>query len=106
MKTKTTTYTRSDVGCYVDNVHGIHMVDRIVDIANDHGANIQHECPQYTHSPRRPEDHTFSMCPNSGEYWDEATDYMNEHYGVDSCYWGTSEGFGDWGLWSVVDDLS
>jgi hypothetical protein len=99
MKTKTTTYTPSDIGCYVDNARGIYMVDRIVEIANEHGANIQHECSQS-------DDHTFSMCPYSGEYWDEATDYMNEHYGVDNCYWGTSEGFGDWGLWAVMDDLS
>jgi len=99
MKNKTTTYTPTDVGCYVDNVHGIYMVDRIVEIANDHGANIKHECQQL-------DDHTLSMCPNSGEYWDGSTDYMNEHYGVDNCYWGTSDTFGDWGLWSVVDDLS
>ena len=101
METKTTTYTRSDVGCYVDNAHGIYMVDRVVDIANDHGANIKHDCGSNT---------CWDDVIAQGRY-EQATDYMNEHCGVDNCYWGTGDNnwglwSGDWGLWKVTDDLS
>jgi hypothetical protein len=34
----------------------------------------------------------------ANEVEDEATEYMNEFFGVDGAYWGRSEQ-GDWGLW-------
>ena len=112
METKTTTYTPSDVGCYVDNARGIYMTDRIVDIANKHGANIKHDCdsngyPDGTCWDDVSENNSqFAGCQFAHEFVDQASDYMNEHYGVNNCYWGTSDTFGDWGLWAVIDDLS
>ena len=106
METKTTTYTPSDIGCYVDNARGIYMVDRIVEIANEHGANIKHECDSEMDNEVICKADNFSRCEFAHEYVDQASDYMNEHYGVDNCYWGTADHSGDWGLWAVVDDLS
>ena len=95
--TKTPEYTQSDCGCYVDNIRGLYMVEYIIRFANSHGAAIVHDmgCGALCKADG------CSLCECDIEYWDEATDYMNEHYDGKGCYWGTIEHTGDWGLWKL-----
>ena len=88
---KTQTYTPSDVGCYADGSRGIYLTDFVVEFANDHGASIVYPCL-----------HLRGACDFCNESGDEATNYMNEHYPVQGCYWGFIDG--DWGLWTDSDD--
>ena len=97
---KAQTYTLNDVGCYADGSRGIYLTDRVVEIANDHGASITHDwdCGCDFANGRD----SFAQCDFSNEIGDEATDYMNEHYSVEGCYWGFVDG--DWGLWTDSDN--
>jgi hypothetical protein len=107
----TVTYTDHDAGCFVDDWRGIFMVDRIVAIANEHGASIEHnataDCCEAKPKPdwRKGQVYidTFAYCQFGVEYEDEATDYMNKHFAVEGHYWGNTES-GDWGLWKDDDD--
>ena len=102
----TKVYGERDTGCCVDNCRGIYMVDRIVEIANQHGANIRHDCstahPCWT--PVSDNGSEFAGCEFSSEYWAEATAYMNEHYGAEGYYWGSADHSGDWGFWAIYDE--
>ena len=104
MSTKTPEYTQSDCGCYVDNLHGLSMVEKIVAFANSHGAAIVHDCDSGMDNELICKSESFRHCEFDIEYWDEATDYMNENYSVAECYWGTIEHTGDWGLWKLEND--
>ena len=103
---KAQTYTPSDVGCYADGSRGIYLTDRVVEIANDHGASITHDCDDKACIGRKGDEvepiGVFIYCAFSGEYGDEATDHMNEQFPVDGCYWGFIDG--DWGLWTDSDE--
>lgn len=83
-------------GCYVDGALGIYAVDDIVQFARDHGAKIIRDC-DCDHGACCFESE-FAACDWAGEYEDQATDYMEDHFKVDMCYWGRNEN-GDWGLW-------
>ncbi|KKN60397.1 hypothetical protein LCGC14_0532310 [marine sediment metagenome] len=94
-------------GCYVDNTHGIYMVDRIVEIAESWGMSEPEVCGEDSGCARcEGGDHEagdgsyteWSFCMSSQEVIDEATEYMNANFGLDDCYWGFSSQ-GDWGLW-------
>jgi len=112
---KTQTYTPSDVGCYADGSRGIYLTDFVVEFANDHGASITHNCDDKVCEGRKGDEvepigilchhdgiGSFLYCTFDSEYGDEATNYMNEHYPVQGCYWGFIDG--DWGLWTDSDD--
>lgn len=98
-----TKYTINDVGCYVDGSRGIYATDRIVEIANEHGAVIVHDTNCDGHTDTCFES-TYAGCEFGNEYENEATDYMNEHFAVDGAYWGRNEN-GDWGLWLSENSL-
>lgn len=93
----TTTHTP---GCYVDGSRGIYAVDRIVEIAQEHGMS-EPDCPCTEHG-------AFTIlsqwagCEFVNEVEDECDTYMNEHHAVEGHYWGRSEQ-GDWGLWEVEE---
>ena len=103
---KARTYTPSDVGCYADGSRGIYLTDFVVEFANDHGASIEHVCPESrscrSYNLTNEEYDSFSNCESSSEYGDEATNYMNEHYPVEGCSWAFIDG--DWGLWTNVEE--
>lgn len=94
----TNSYTRADCGCYVDGARGIYAVDAIIAFACDHGADIRHDAQEDCDHAATCFDSDFAGCEFACDYEDEATDYMNAHYSVDSAYWGRNE-YGDWGLW-------
>lgn len=89
-------YDASDAGCYVDGSRGVYAIDMIVEIAEAHGfvTAIGPDCQH--------EEGSLSECEFAAEIEDEATEYMNERWGVDDHYWGRSEQ-GDWGLWPTKD---
>lgn len=107
--TTATRYTLEDVGCYVDGARGIYAVDRIVEIAEEHGMTEPEECTD-TDCPHC-NDHesgderslSWTHCLYDGEIEDEATEYMNDHHGLEGAYWGRSEA-GDWGLWECEEE--
>ena len=98
------TYTPSDVGCYAESSRGKYLTDRVVEIANDHGASIEHVCPKSYASGTVfcPNWDSFAYCYSRSKYADKANDYMNKHHQVDGCYWGFIDG--DWGLWTDSED--
>jgi hypothetical protein len=85
-------YTLNDCGCYVDGARGIYVAERVIYLANEHGADL-----------------SLTDKSKDVEYiWeleDEATNYMNEKFAVDGAYWGRTEN-GDWGLWATEMDAS
>ena len=97
-------YTLEDCGCYVDSARGMYAVDRIVEFANEHGAEIKHDdncdgCKDVESSfPSE-----FGKCLYSNSYEDEADEFMNDNFPVDCAYWGRNENF-DWGLWKIEED--
>ena len=93
-------YTKSDTGCYIDSAQGVYTIDAIVDFAESHGYKINPCDDDHEHTIFRSR---FAGCEFAGEIEDEVDDYMNEHFAVDSCYWGRSEN-GDWGLWEIEGD--
>ena len=94
-------YTLDDCGCYVDSAWGIYATDKVVEIAREHGADIKHDADCEHVETCFPSE--FAGCECSGDYEDEADNYMNEYYGVDGAYWGRNEN-GDWGLWTIDED--
>lgn len=86
-------YTLDDIGCYVDGAHGIHAIDTIVCIAEDHGMPIPEPWCACGDHPNE-----YAGCEYVDELEDECDEYMNDHHGVDGAHWGRSEQ-GDWGLW-------
>jgi hypothetical protein len=77
------TYTLKDVGVYADGVHGYAYIGlRAQEIALDHGwgGPIERD----------------AGADGFDEAADEATEYMNQHYGVEGASWRFHEG--DWGL--------
>lgn len=103
-------YTAADGGgVYVDGARGVHMVDRIVQIAEAYGFQPggcdDDECPRCAHDVHEASDGTYtewSYCMFAGELADDASDYMNEACPVDGFYWGFCEG--DWGLWQQKEE--
>lgn len=98
MATDTATkYTLDDVGCYVDGAQGIHAIDTIVCIAEDHGMPTPEPCNCGDHP------NEYAGCEYVGELEDECDDYMATAHHVVGAYWGRSEQ-GDWGLWPADPD--
>ena len=96
-------YTLADCACYVDGARGIYVTDKIVSIARQHGAKIEHaECCDSDAPTNAAFPSEFAECPFADEYEQEADDYMNDHFSVDGAYWGRNEN-GDWGLWQFED---
>lgn len=96
-KTKEPTYTLEDVGCYVDGARGIYAVDKIVRFVENHGGSLD-DCGCDNKEP-----HKVSACEFASEIEDEADEYMNDNYGVESAYWGRNKN-SDWGLWEIEED--
>ena len=94
-------YTINDTGCYVDSARGIYATDSIVGFARDHGAQINHD--KYCLHDDSFFTSEFATCEFSGEYEDEADNYMNENFPVENASWGRNEN-GDWGLWENYDN--
>jgi hypothetical protein len=103
-------YTLTDIGCYVDGARGRYAVDRVVEIAEEHGMPELDgcedaeclRCAENAHVAGDGSHTEWALCMCANEIEDDATDYMEEHYGVDGCYWGRSEQ-GDWGLWPTEE---
>ena len=99
------------VGCYVDSVRGLYMVDAIVALAEAFGfeakgCDVAEPCPRCHDGQHMAGDGSYtewSRCQSAGEVEDEATEYLNDKQSVESCYWGRTEQ-GDWGLWPNDDD--
>ena len=98
------------VGCYVDGARGIYAVDSIIALASAFGFEAkgceERDCPRCGRGQHEAGDGSYTEwghCQYSSEVEDEATEYMNEHQGVEGCYWGHVDG-GDWGLWPADDD--
>ena len=104
----TTTYTLADVGCYVDGARGIYAIDRIVEIAEEHGMDVARcgdtDCKHCAGGDDDDSDDSWSTCEWAGDIEDYIDDYMNESYPVDGAYWGRSEA-GDWGLWDYDNEI-
>ena len=113
----TKVYGEHDTGCFVDNCRGIYMVDRIVEIANQHGANIRHDCNPTDCAAKARQIRqlgpdtagdgsltVYSRCDFADEYCDKATNYLNENYGSEGYYWGFADHSGDWGFWIIHDE--
>lgn len=92
------------VGCYVDGVRGLYMVDAIVAIAEASGFEAK-DCDDKTCGRCAGGQHLagdgsyteWMLCQWANEVEDEATKYMNANQAVEGCYWGHENG--DWGLW-------
>jgi hypothetical protein len=80
-------YTIDDCGVYVD--YGFQNADetceRVIGIATDHGFKPEPCDAEWIDS----------------EVADEATTYMNDHYGVDGAYWTFDGDAGGWGLFAA-----
>ena len=86
------------VGCYVDGVRGIYMVDSIIALAEAFGFKAK-GCEDGTCGRCHDGSYTeWAHCQFAGEVEDEATEYLNDKQSVEGCYWGRTEQ-GDWGLW-------
>lgn len=90
------TYTLSDCGCYVDGTRGTYAIDKIEDVARDHGYKLPNDISDQAFV-------TLSDCDFASWIEDEIDDYMNTHFGVEGAYWGRNEN-GDWGLWAIESD--
>lgn len=95
-------YTLEDVGCYVDGSRGIHAIDRIVEIAEEHGMTGL-ICTCAGCDDRNNGKGEWHQCEWIGEIEDDCDNYMNDHYPVEGAYWGRSEQ-GDWGLWESEEE--
>ncbi len=101
------------IGCYVDSVRGLYMVDSVVALAEAFGfeakncdGSMDEWCPRCDDGQHTAGDGSYTewvMCQFASEVEDEATKYMNENQAVEGCYWGHVEG-GDWGLWPTDDE--
>ncbi len=96
-------YSLADCGCYVDGAKGIYVTDDVVAFARDHGAEIVHDDDGNCVHDETCFKSEFGGCEFSGEYEDEANEYMEATYGVDGASWGRNEQ-GDWGLWAHEDE--
>lgn len=100
------------VGCYVDGARGIYAVDAIVALAEAFGFEAK-DCEDVTDGRCADGQHEagdgsyteWGHCQFANEVEDEATEYLNEHHGVEDCHWGRSEQ-GDWGLWPNEEEAS
>lgn len=97
------TWTQADAGCYIDGARGIYMVDRIVEIAEDHGFKVEGCDDDHSHTAGDGSYTSWAACEFADEIADEATDHMNEAAAVDGFYWGFNDG--DWGLWRCREML-
>ena len=88
---KAETYTTEDAGCYVDGARGVYAIDKIEDVAREHGYKLPQDIADQAFV-------TLSDYEFAGELEDEIDKYMNGKYGVDGAFWGRNES-GDWGLW-------
>jgi hypothetical protein len=107
---KSQMYSIDDIGCYVDEARGIYMIDRIYDIAVEHGFSdsdadkiLEGESPENGEIQTTSEDNTLAGWEFSGELEDQIDEFMNDNFEVEGAHWGRSEQ-GDWGLWT--DDES
>ncbi len=96
-----TPYTIADVGCYVDGSRGIYAVDRIVEIAIEHGMAEPEPCSDHEHAATG-DASDYAGCEFAGEIEDECDEHMNAHHAVDGALWGSEQG--DWGLWPVEEE--
>jgi hypothetical protein len=83
-------------GCWFDCARGIYIGDYVIREALLRGW----EC-----------DIDLAKCDVGGtwtdhehycELWDEAEEYMQQ-FAAEGYYFGTSDGFGDWGLWACEE---
>lgn len=89
-------YQLCDCGCYVDGARGTYAIDKIEDVARDHGYKLPNDIADQGFV-------TLSDYEFAGELEDEIDDFMNAQFGVQGANWGRNEN-GDWGLWAIEDE--
>jgi hypothetical protein len=85
-------YGENEVGCWVDCHRGIYIGEEVIQTARDHG---------WKPGTPMPED-GWTEHEHYCELWDEAEEFMQQ-FAAEGYYFGTSEGFGDWGLWRIEE---
>ena len=84
-------------GCYVDSARGIYAIDRIIEIAEGYGFQVNDD------DPANPLPESLADYEFAGELEDEADDYLNTRFAIEGYFWGRNEN-GDWGLWEVEEN--
>ena len=95
--TTATKYTMDDCGVYVDYAYqnADETCERVIGIAEDHGFKAGQGPRLVPEGFAEPYDAEWVS-----EVADEATTYMNNHYGVDGAYWAFDGDAGGWGLFA------
>ena len=101
MKSKKPVFTKEDVGCYGDSSRGRYLVDRVVELAEDHAGFDPFPAEAEEHDPRDFPGGSLADYEYSDELWDDAVEHL-QAVTEDGVYWGTNEN-GDFGLWEVEE---
>jgi hypothetical protein len=94
-----------EIGCYVDNHHGIYIGEQAISIAVNAGWTEYNVYADH-------DDDCSGECDDDGEHQkyytemqDKAEEWMNDNNDVPYTYWGSAPDTTDWGLWPNVDEI-